>query len=414
MTTHLIRAAACAVTLSAAFLPLAVSATPLSFDAALDLAVARSEAMRSARAGLSSAAESARAAGQLPDPMLRAGIENLPVTGADRLHTARDSMTMKRLGIAQEWLSADKRAARQAAADAIVERENNAVRTATAQTRLQTALAYLDAWYAGEALTLTTRAAHHAHEELETARARLSSSTGSAAEVLAMTGALGLAEDASAEALQQQSSAMLALQRWVGIAPEALTPVAAASAPTEPVFVDAHPAVLALQRELQVARQAAAATASERRPNWTWEVSYGQRTGYADMASVGVSIPLPIAREQRQDRETASKLALADKAEAELAEATRAATTEYRTFANEAQRLRDRIDRYRAGVVAPAAQRTAVVTAGYRSNQASLTTLFEARHAEVEVQRRLLALQRELAKTQAQLAFKPIDQGASR
>jgi len=38
--------------------------------------------------------------------------------------------------------------------------------------------------------------------------------------------------------------------------------------------------------------------------------------------------------------------------------------------------------------------------------------LFEARHAEVEIQRRLLALQRDLAKVQAQLAFKPVHGGA--
>ena len=56
----------------------------------------------------------------------------------------------------------------------------------------------------------------------------------------------------------------------------------------------------------------------------------------------------------------------------------------------------------------PAQQRTAAALAGYRSNQVSLMTLFEARHAEVEVQRKLLALRRELAKAQAQLAFKPL------
>jgi hypothetical protein len=39
-------------------------------------------------------------------------------------------------------------------------------------------------------------------------------------------------------------------------------------------------------------------------------------------------------------------------------------------------------------------------------------TLFEARHAEVDVQRKLLNLQRDLAKVQAQLAFKPIPGGA--
>jgi hypothetical protein len=38
--------------------------------------------------------------------------------------------------------------------------------------------------------------------------------------------------------------------------------------------------------------------------------------------------------------------------------------------------------------------------------------LFEARHAEVDVQRKLLALQRDLAKRQAQLAYRPIPGGA--
>jgi hypothetical protein len=38
--------------------------------------------------------------------------------------------------------------------------------------------------------------------------------------------------------------------------------------------------------------------------------------------------------------------------------------------------------------------------------------LFEARHAEVDAQRKLLGLQRELARAQAQLAFKPLASGA--
>jgi outer membrane protein, heavy metal efflux system len=64
-------------------------------------------------------------------------------------------------------------------------------------------------------------------------------------------------------------------------------------------------------------------------------------------------------------------------------------------------------------VVAPAQQRTAAAMAGYRSNQGSLVTLFEARHAEVETQRKLLMLERDLAKARARLVFKPIPQGAA-
>lgn len=404
MSIPLLRAAAFA----AAMLPYLVEAAPLSLESALQLAVQRSEAARAGRSGVLSATEASRAVGQLPDPVLRVGVDNLPVTGADRFTTTRDSMTIKRIGISQEWVSPAKRATRQAAAEAAIEREAVQARVAIADTRLQTALAYLDALYAGETLKLTTLMEHHAHEELEAARARLASATGSSQEVLFLTGARGSSEDESAEVRQQQSAARLALQRWVGVMPDELAPVPDAPLPTEETYVAAHPSVAAMRRDLEQAKRAVTVAGSDRTPNWTWELAYGQRTGYSDMVSFGVSIPLPIAAGERQDRETAAKLALVDKAEADLAEAMRAAAAEYRTLDSDAQRLQQRIERFRAGVIVPAGQRTIAATAAYRSNQASLLTLFEARHAEVEVQRKLLTLQRDLAKAQARLAFRPL------
>jgi outer membrane protein TolC len=131
------------------------------------------------------------------------------------------------------------------------------------------------------------------------------------------------------------------------------------------------------------------------------------------MVSFGVSIPLPVSPAERQDRETSSKLAMVDKAEGNLAEAARAAQAEFRGLANDAERLSDRIQRYQSSVVVPAQQRTAAALAGYRSNQVTLATLFEARHMEVEAQRKLLALKRERAKSQAQLALKPLVNGGA-
>ena len=402
-----------ATVLVAALLASPASAAPLTLPAALDLAVQRSEAARAARAGLLSANETAQAASQLPDPTLRVGVENLPVTGGDRFSTARDSMTMKRIGVSQEWLSRAKRDARQAAADAVVGKESVQTRIAAADARLQTALAYLDAFYAAQALQLTTLMEHHAHEEYEAARARLASASGGSEEVLKLAAARGMTEDESADLRQQRSTAQIALERWIGTPAVDLDPVAAQATPSESEYVAGDPSVVALQREIDVARGAAAVAASNRRPNWTWEVSYGQRTGYSDMVSVGVSIPFPVAPGARQDRETASKLALASKAEADLAEATRSATADYLSMVSDVQRLQERISRYRSSVLAPALQRTASATAAYRSNQTSLTVLFEARHAEVDVQRKLLTLQRDLAKRQAQLIYRPIQAGGS-
>jgi len=402
-----------ATVLVATALPDSVSAAPLSLSSAVELAVQRSETARSARAGVASAAEAARAAAQLPDPMLRVSMENLPVTGPDRFSTTREQMTMKRFGISQEWLSGDKRDARRAAAEAAVSKESVQERIAATDARLQTALAYIDAFYVGEALQLTTLMEHHAHEQLETARARVASASGSSEEVLRLGAARGMAEDESAELRQQQSAARVALQRWTGTRADELVEPTGFLVPSEDDYVNADPTVAALQREVEVARTAVAATSSNRRPNWTWEVAYEQRTGYSDMISFGVSIPLPVAPASRQDRETASKLALVDKAESDLTEAMRAARGEYLALVSDVQRLQERIERVRSGVLIPAQQRTAAATAAYRSNQASLATLFDARHGEVDVQRKLLGVRRELAKRQAQLAYRPILTGGT-
>lgn len=390
-----------------------VQAAPLSLDQALALAAQRSTAAMASRAGARGAAEMARAAGQLPDPMLGVSIENLPVTSGDRFSLTRESMTMKRIAVAQEWLSPEKRAAREAAGHAMAKREAAGEWAALTEARTQTAVAYLDAWFAAEALKLTQHSERHAREALETGRARAASPGGSAAETLALTAALGQAEDESLALRQQMNAAMVTLARWTGAtAPELLAP-RLPDLLSRDAFIAAHPAVAARRADIAFAEQDVVVTRLNRQPNWTWEVSYGQRQGYSDLISFGVRIPLPVAPESRQDRETAAKAALVERAQADLTEAERTAGLEYDAMASDVQRLALRVDRYRTGVLAPARQRVDATLAAYRANQSSLPMVFEARHAELEAQRKVLELQRDLARAQAQLVFKTIDQGAA-
>jgi hypothetical protein len=183
--------------------------------------------------------------------------------------------------------------------------------------------------------------------------------------------------------------------------------------PAEEAYVAAHPAVVARTREVEVARREVDAAGLNRKPNWTYEVAYGQRQGRPDLLSVAVRIPLPIAPAARQDRETAARQALLDKAEAEVEEARRAAAGEYAALVSDTERLQQRIGRYESAVLAPLRQRTATTLAAYRSNQASLAMLFESRHAETEARRKLLGLERELARARAQVVFKPIRTGVA-
>ena len=231
-----------AVVMAAAWLPaLGAVAAPLSLEQAVELAVQRSQMTQSARASAMSASQMARAAGQQPEPMRTLGIDNLPATGRSRFSTNAEDMTMKRIGLAQEWVSAEKRAAREAAAQAMAGRETVMEQVAAADARLQSALAYIEAYYAGEAARLTALNERHAREELEAGKGRLATVSGSSAEVLSLASALGASEDESADLLQQKGGFMATLQRWTGVSGVELSEPRLAVAPSQEGFVTAHP-----------------------------------------------------------------------------------------------------------------------------------------------------------------------------
>ena len=106
---------AAAGALCAALFASAAAAEPaLSLPQAVQLAARDSRLIAAASAQADAARQMALAAGQRPDPVLKAGLNNLPIDGADRFSTTRDSMTMRSVSLMQELTRSDKRAARAA------------------------------------------------------------------------------------------------------------------------------------------------------------------------------------------------------------------------------------------------------------------------------------------------------------
>src|SRR6058998_1909012 len=89
-------------------------AAPLSLDDALRLAQQRSRQLPAQDAAASAAREMAVAAGQRPDPVLKAGINNLPINGPDRFSLTNDFMTMRSIGVMQDLTRGSKLQARSA------------------------------------------------------------------------------------------------------------------------------------------------------------------------------------------------------------------------------------------------------------------------------------------------------------
>src|SRR5436309_16043872 len=81
---------------------LSAHAQALSLEEAQRRAVDRSLQLAAQDSAVRASREMAVAAGQLPDPVVKAGIDNLPVNGADQFSVSRDFMTMRRIGVMQE------------------------------------------------------------------------------------------------------------------------------------------------------------------------------------------------------------------------------------------------------------------------------------------------------------------------
>ena len=74
-------------------------------------------------AALRAAQQASLGAGELADPKLILGIDNIPTDGADKYNLTRDFMTMRKIGLMQEFAREEKRKLRSDRAGAEVQKE---------------------------------------------------------------------------------------------------------------------------------------------------------------------------------------------------------------------------------------------------------------------------------------------------
>ncbi|MGN8185171.1 TolC family protein [Burkholderia sp. 22088] len=387
---------------------------PFTLDAALQSATDHSASMQAAQASVRASSEAAVKAGQLPDPMLKAGIDNLPVNGGQRFTVGQDFMTMRRIGIEQEWVSGDKRRLRSALANEQVGRERAGYLAQLASVRQQTATAWLNAVYAKQALALQQALLDHMNHELDATKASYRGAKASAADVVQARAMLAQTQDQWLKARQVYQTALIALSRWTAVPASDVTGTPPApesfvsSLPPDELRV-AQPVLITAADDIAVAEADTAVANSERRPNWTWEVAYQQRGGaYSNMVSVGVTIPLPLNRKNRQNRDVAEKAELATKARLMYEDTLRQVQADIRTQSETLASGRERIANLSMSLLPAADQRVQLADAAYRAGTGSLADTFAARRAQLDAQLQVLDLRRDVSQTWAQLEYQVV------
>ena len=290
--------------------PLVARAESLTFKAGLERAAADAPSLRGRAASVLAAQSAAIAADRLPDPTLDVGIQDFPVTGPDAGTFNRDNFTMLKIGISQQFVNPAKRRARVARASADIGIAEASALVEERAVRLQTALAWVDLYYAERRRAQLTLLDASLRDLQSTVSARLASGSARPSQALEPDQLRAQVNDRRAELTADVAKARAKLARFTG------DPNPEVAGPPPALLVD-RSALLAGVAALPSLRAADALTVAadadtelaraDKRPDWKVSASYGRREpNYGDLVSVGVSIDLPFFSRRRQDPKIAA------------------------------------------------------------------------------------------------------------
>lgn len=386
--------------------------TPLTLAEAQQRAVERSRMLAAKDYAAQSSREMSVAAGQLPDPVLKVGIDNVPINREDRFSLTRDFMTMQRVGVMQELTRSDKRRLRSERFEREAEKAIAEKAATTAAIERETALAWLDRFYAEAMSTALAEQIDQAKLEIQAAESAYRGGRGSQADIFSSRSALAGLEDKASDINRRIGNAKIALARWIGDAAQqplgdkpAVDTIRLDEA-TLDTQLNHHPELAVLARQEDIAVSEANLARANKKADWSVEVAVQKRgPGYSDMLSVGLSVPLQWDQKNRQDRELSSKLAQVEQAKAEREDTLRAHVAEVRAMLNEWHTNRQRQIRYEKELTPLANSRTTAIAAAYRGGKAGLADVLAARRSEIDVRLQALQLAQETDRLWAQLNF---------
>ncbi|SEI96316.1 outer membrane protein, cobalt-zinc-cadmium efflux system [Sphingobium sp. AP50] len=286
-------------------LPSTALADPLTYAEALTRSAANAPSLKARAVSTDAARSSAIAAGRLPDPTLDLGVSGFPVTGPNAGSFTRDDFTTATIGFSQQFPNLAKRHARaeRATADIGIAEAGELVEARTVQ--LETALAWIDLYYGERRLAQLDLLTASLDDLQKTVTARLASGSARPSQALEPEQLRAAVADRRAEMVAVIAQARARLARYTGDPnPEVLgdPPMLDVDPAALRAGIDALPALRAQDARIAGADADVRLARADKRPDWRVGASYGRRDPrFGDMASVGVSIDLPLFAGKRQN-----------------------------------------------------------------------------------------------------------------
>lgn len=386
---------------------------PLTLDDALRAAQARSRQLSAQDAAALAAREMAVAAGRRPDPVIKGALTNLPIDGPDHFSITRDFMTMRSVGVMQEFTREDKRVARSARFQREAELAQAGRLEALADLQRDTAIAWLELYYRSRMLELMQAQRAEAQLQVEAADAAYRGGRGSQSEAIAARSAVAALDDRLRMSERDVTTARTRLARWVG-EPAGREPGALPAGLDRPplrledldAVLENHPRIASLARQESLARAEVDVAQTDKKSDWSAELMFSQRgPAYSNMVSLSVSVPWQWDAGNRQDRDVSAKAALVQRVRDQREESLREVVASTRSALQAWQANRERLSHYGVTLIPLAAERVRAAQAAYRGASGPLDAVLDARRAELETRLERLRIEMETAGLWAQLNY---------
>lgn len=363
----------------------AARAAPLTYEAALQLARRTAPVLAARSADLDAARAASTAAGRLPDPKLRVGLENFPVSGPPAWRFGPEGMTMATVGLMQDAPSGAERRAQRERGAADVGAAQSSERIAARSVRLSTALAWLDLHYAERRLAALDEVKAALTPLRRTAPSQLAVGAMRPAQALEPQQMLAALADRRDDLVAEVAKARAELARWTGD-PDPEVAGAPPPAQVDPAALraglDRQPDLLAYDAMRRQAEADVALARAARRPDWTWELAYEHRDRmWGDMVSLGATVSLPIFARKRQDPVIAARTDALSRVRSEREAARRALVAQLDVDLADYGLREDRLRRAEQVLVPLARRKADLERAGYAGGEATLPDVLQAQIA---------------------------------
>lgn len=364
-------------------------------DSLVRRALAANPRIRAAALQLDASRARVGPAGAWSDPMVMAGIQNLPLSrdrsSSGMMSAGPEPMTMKMLGVSQTVPYPGKTSLRRRIARAEAEIAEARVAIVTRDVGREVLDVYYDLIAARMVLGTLERQQQVATSILPATEARYVAGTAAQADVLkARTEASLLMQERNA-ATEQERSALARLAditddvEFRAIAADSFAVTQAKPLPAldqlQAVATQTNPRLR--ERRAAIAMRAAQAdlAAREYLPDVDVSLQYGQRDRLPDMITALVSVPVPVQRGRKQNAAArASRLDIAS-AEAELRAEENAIRSDVTRAYAAVQRQRANVELLDHAILPQARATFASVTATYQSGRGELLNVLDARRS---------------------------------